>query len=84
MVAKPGHALEMRHISKSFPGVRALHRSSLAVKRGEVHGLVGENGAGKSTIIKILAGVYTADGGSVTIDGEPVETITPSRCTASA
>ncbi len=77
MVAQPGHALEMRHISKSFPGVRALHRSSLAVRRGEVHGLVGENGAGKSTIIKILAGVYTADGGSVTIDGEPVETITP-------
>ena len=77
MVAKPGHALEMRQISKSFPGVRALHRSSLAVKRGEVHGLVGENGAGKSTIIKVLAGVYSADGGSVTIDGERVDTITP-------
>ena len=77
MVAKPGHALEMRHISKSFPGVRALHRSSLAVERGEVHGLVGENGAGKSTIIKVLAGVYSADGGSVKIDGDRVETITP-------
>lgn len=67
----------MRDISKSFPGVRALHRSSLAVKSGEVHGLVGENGAGKSTIIKILAGVYRADGGSVEMDGEQVETITP-------
>ena len=77
MVAELVNALEMRDISKSFPGVRALHRSNLAVRPGEVHGLVGENGAGKSTIIKILAGVYVADGGSVAIDGQPIETITP-------
>ena len=77
MAPKSVNALEMRDISKSFPGVRALRRSNLAVERGEVHGLVGENGAGKSTMIKVLAGVYVADGGSVSIDGEPVEAITP-------
>ncbi len=77
MVAKSVHALKMTDISKSFPGVQALDRSNLAVKHGEVHGLVGENGAGKSTIIKILAGVYVADAGRVAIDGEPLETISP-------
>ena len=77
MVVQAGDVLEMGHISKTFPGVRALDRASLSVRRGEVHGLVGENGAGKSTIIKVLAGVYGADAGSVRIDGEQVETITP-------
>ena len=50
--------LEMRGITKRFPGVVALHNVSLQVRPGEVHGLVGENGAGKSTLIKILAGAY--------------------------
>ncbi|RMD74515.1 MAG: ATP-binding cassette domain-containing protein, partial [Chloroflexi bacterium] len=50
--------LEMRHITKEFPGVRALDNVAFRVKRGEIHCLVGENGAGKSTLMKVLSGVY--------------------------
>ena len=70
--------LEMSGITKSFPGVLALDDVALSVVRGEIHGLVGENGAGKSTIIKILAGVYVADHGSVAIDGQVLSTTSAS------
>lgn len=62
--------IEMRNISKSFPGVRALHDVSFACAKGEVHALCGENGAGKSTLIKILSGVYRPDSGTVLIEGK--------------
>lgn len=65
--------LEMRHIDKAFPGVKALDDAQLDVRRGEVHVLLGENGAGKSTLMKVLAGVYTKDGGEVFFNGSPVE-----------
>ncbi len=71
------HVLAMRGISKAFPGVQALDEADLDVAGGEIHGLVGENGAGKSTIIKILAGVYQRDAGAVTINGEPVPDLSP-------
>ncbi len=61
--------IEMRGISKSFPGVRALNDVSFAVEPGEVHALVGENGAGKSTLIKILSGVYQPDAGQILLNG---------------
>src|ERR1700761_668307 len=65
--------LEMRGISKTFPGVRALNDVRLSVYPGEVHSLMGENGAGKSTLMKILSGAYQADaGGQILIDGKPV------------
>jgi ribose transport system ATP-binding protein len=63
--------LEMRGISKRFPGVVALDSVSLQIGRGEVVALCGENGAGKSTLMKILGGVYQPDGGEILVDGRP-------------
>ena len=64
--------LEMRNISKSFPGVQALKDVSFAVNPGEIVCLLGENGAGKSTLMKILTGVYAADAGSIRLAGQEV------------
>jgi ribose transport system ATP-binding protein len=69
--------LEMRQISKSFPGVGALRDVDFDMVRGEVHILLGENGAGKSTLMKILAGVYPADTGQMLWHGEPIQFKTP-------
>lgn len=65
--------LEMKHICKRFPGVKALDDVQLTVKAGEVHALLGENGAGKSTLIKVLGGIYTKDEGEIHIDGKQVD-----------
>ena len=64
--------LEMRAITKTFPGVKALDEVNLSVRRGEIHALVGENGAGKSTLMKVLSGVYPAGtyDGDIVYDGE--------------
>ena len=70
-------AFSLTGIVKDFPGVRALDHASLEVRAGEVHGLVGENGAGKSTVIKVLAGVYQPDAGTITIGGTAVSPATP-------
>ena len=66
--------LEMRSITKAFPGVRALDNVMFDVRRGEIHALVGENGAGKSTLVKVLSGVYPYGTyeGDITVDGEVV------------
>ena len=63
--------LEMRGISKEFPGVKALDNVNLCVKRREIHALVGENGAGKSTLMRVLSGVYPAGSydGDIVFDG---------------
>jgi ribose transport system ATP-binding protein len=62
--------LQIRNVSKFFPGVVALDNVSLEFAPGEVHAIVGENGAGKSTLIKIICGIYTPDEGEVLLDGE--------------
>ena len=68
------HILEMRGITKTFPGVKALEDVNLAVRRGEIHAICGENGAGKSTLMKVLSGVYPAGSydGEIVYDGQPV------------
>lgn len=63
--------LEAKKLDKSFNGVYALKGLDLSLKEGEIHGLVGENGAGKSTFIKILGGVYTKNGGELSWNGAP-------------
>ena len=68
---------EMRGISKSFPGVKALDNVGFTVAEGEVRALVGENGAGKSTLMKILNGNYKKDSGEILIDGVPVNITDP-------
>ena len=69
--------LEMRGISKEFPGVKALSGVDFRLFPGEVHALMGENGAGKSTLIKVLTGVYQLDAGEVTLAGKPVVITSP-------
>jgi inositol transport system ATP-binding protein len=64
--------LELKDITKAFPGVLALDNVSFSVRRGEVHALCGENGAGKSTLMKILNGIHKADSGEIFIEGKPV------------
>lgn len=71
--------LQMKNISKAFPGVKALECVSLELKRGEILALVGENGAGKSTLMKILSGVYRQDSGEVVFKGNALGEYTPSE-----
>jgi len=71
------YILEMRGISKSFPGVKALDDVSLMVRKGSVHALMGENGAGKSTLMKCLFGLYSIDEGELFYEGEPIRMANP-------
>lgn len=71
------NVLEMQGICKAFPGVRALHNVDFALRKGEIHALMGENGAGKSTLIKVMTGVYEKDAGRIAIDGRPVHLRSP-------
>lgn len=69
--------LEMKDITKKFPGVVALNHAKLVLKKGTVHALMGENGAGKSTLMKCLFGIYIEDEGSITIEGQTIHFTSP-------
>jgi monosaccharide-transporting ATPase len=69
--------VQIKGLSKSFPGVKALINVDLDLKRGEIHGLMGENGAGKSTLIKVLTGIYNRDAGEIFLGGRPFELNSP-------
>lgn len=73
----PDIVLQLRGITRRFPGVTALEKVSFELKGGEVRGLVGENGAGKSTLIKVIAGIEQPDEGEIVCYGEPVKIATP-------
>ena len=71
--AQSGRRLEVAHVSKTFGPARVLRDIELHIEPGELHGLVGQNGCGKSTLVKILTGIYTPDpGGAITVDGRPL------------
>ena len=76
-VPAPREILQLKGVSKRFPGVVALDGIDLDLRSGEVHAVCGENGAGKSTLMKILAGVYTRDSGEILVGGEPAEFLSP-------
>ena len=71
------YILSVKNIVKTFGGVKALDQINLEIKKGEIHCLAGENGCGKSTLIKIISGVYQADSGEIEIDGKKFEHISP-------
>ena len=64
------YVVELKNVTKRFPGVVALKNMSIGIKPGEIHGLIGENGAGKSTLIKVLTGVHNPEEGEIFVDGE--------------
>ncbi|MGL4799861.1 MAG: ABC transporter ATP-binding protein [Cellulosilyticaceae bacterium] len=75
------YIVEMRHITKRFPGIVANNDVSLGIKKGEIYALLGENGAGKSTLMSMLFGMYEPDEGEIYIRGEKVELASPSEAT---
>ena len=78
--------LEMKNITKLFPGVKALYNVNLVVEEGEVHAIVGENGAGKSTLMNVLSGIYPYGTyeGDIIYDGEVCKFQTIRTCFSSA
>jgi monosaccharide-transporting ATPase len=76
-MSSPASVLELRSVSKRFPGVQALDTVDFDLARGEVHALMGENGAGKSTLIKLITGVHHFDHGEMLLDGAPIRPESP-------
>jgi branched-chain amino acid transport system ATP-binding protein len=74
--------LELRNISRSFGGVRAIHNVSLKLEPGQIVGLIGPNGAGKSTLVNIITGVHPASSGEILHKGEPIQRLKPFQISA--
>ena len=72
-----GSIIEMRSIIKNFGDVKAVRGASFDLREGEIHSLIGENGAGKSTMMKLLYGMYDRDSGDISINGESMQKLTP-------
>jgi branched-chain amino acid transport system ATP-binding protein len=71
--------LEVRAVSKSFRGLRAVHEASFEIGEGDIHGLIGPNGAGKTTIFNMIAGVYAPDRGAIVFAGRPIQDLRPEQ-----
>jgi simple sugar transport system ATP-binding protein len=82
MAATPEYVIEMLHITKEFPGIKANDDITLQLKKGEIHALLGENGAGKSTLMSILFGLYQPEEGIIKKDGQVVQINNPNDATA--
>ena len=78
----PQYVIEMLHITKEFPGIKANDDITLQLRRGEIHALLGENGAGKSTLMSVLFGLYQPEAGEIRKDGKKVEITDPNVATA--
>ena len=76
------YIIEMLHITKEFPGIKANDDITLQLRKGEIHALLGENGAGKSTLMSVLFGLYQPEEGVIKMNGEPVEIRDPNDATA--
>src|SRR5689334_7412875 len=77
IMATAPNLLTIKGITKSFPGVVALEDVDFALRKGEIHALMGENGAGKSTLIKVLTGVEHPDSGTIELENKPVQVRSP-------
>ena len=82
MTSVPEYVIEMLHITKEFPGIKANDDITLQLRRGEIHALLGENGAGKSTLMSVLFGLYQPDQGEIRKEGKPVKINNPNDATA--
>ena len=78
----PSYVIEMLHITKEFPGIKANDDITLQLKKGENHALLGENGAGKSTLMSVLFGLYQPEAGEIRKNGEKVNITDPNVATA--
>ena len=76
------YVIEMLHITKEFPGIKANDDITLQLKKGEIHALLGENGAGKSTLMSVLFGLYQPEAGEIRKDGKTVQINNPNDATA--
>ena len=78
----PSYVIEMLHITKEFPGIKANDDITLQLKKGEIHALLGENGAGKSTLMSVLFGLYQPEAGEIRKNGQTVKINDPNDATA--